>query len=130
MSSTGIGGSCCCSASASTYVSGVINRFLAHSISAASSRRGRNRWGGGNALASGVISLALWSRTLGQARSAGLLPQAAELVQRSGVEGPGFDALAPERAQTFSELPGRLLREGDRQDLTRLEGATRDLPCD
>ena len=40
-------------------------RFFAHSISPASSRRGRNLCGGGNAFASDAMSGALWSSTAG-----------------------------------------------------------------
>ena len=59
----GIGGSW--SPSSARYRAGGIIRFLAHSISPASSRRGRNLCGGGNAFASEAMSGALWSRTSG-----------------------------------------------------------------
>src|SRR6266567_1366740 len=59
--SAGIGGSW--SPSSARYRAGVIIRFLAHSISFASSRRGRNLCGGGKAFAREAMSGALWSST-------------------------------------------------------------------
>ena len=61
--SSGMGG--VWSPSSARYRSDGIIRFLAHSISPASSRRGRNLCGGGNAFASDEMSGALWSSTCG-----------------------------------------------------------------
>ena len=48
-------------------------------------------------------------------------PEVAELGERGGVERPGGDARMTERRQPLDHLAGRLVREGDDEDPTRVD---------
>ena len=99
------------------YASGGIIRFFAHSISPASSRRGRNLCGGGKRVRERGDQRSLVVEHLGKRLARVRGPQPRELRQRRRVERARLHALDAERREPLLQLARGLLGERDREDL-------------